>query len=46
MDEKTDLIDEAKALGINVSMYCLLPAAKREAALRADVARAKKQKKG
>ena len=42
MDEETDLVKEAKALGINVSMYMLLPPNKRESALRADIARAKK----
>lgn len=41
MDEKADLVKEAKALGINVSIYWLLPPKKREAALRADITRAK-----
>lgn len=41
MDEK--LVKEAEALGINASMYNLLPAKKREAALREDIARAKKE---
>ena len=41
MDEA--LIKEAVKLGINVSMYNLLPAKKREAALRADIVRAKKE---
>lgn len=44
MDEKDDLIKEAQTLGINVSMYSLLPPSKREAALRADIAREKKQR--
>jgi|GEM_PF-5582520 len=42
MDEA--LKTEAKALSINVSMYYMLPANKREAALRADIAREKSKK--
>ena len=41
MNEK--LMKEAEALGINASMYYLLPPDKREEALRRDIARAKKQ---
>jgi len=37
-----DLVKEAEALGINVSMYCLLPPDRRESALRKDIERAKK----
>lgn len=42
MDET--LVEEAKALGINASMYWLLPPKKRNAALRADIARAKQKR--
>lgn len=42
MDEK--LVKEAQALGINASLYYLLPPQRREAALRADVAREKARK--
>lgn len=35
MDEA--LIKEAESLGLNVSMYCLLPANKRNRALRLDI---------
>jgi len=42
MDE--ELIKEAKALGINASLYYLLPPRKREEALRADIAREKARK--
>lgn len=41
MDEA--LVKEAEELGLNVSMYLLLPPHKRESALRADIARAKKE---
>ena len=37
------LVREAEALGINVSMYYLLPPNRREDALRRDVARAKQK---
>lgn len=43
MDQK--LVEEAKELGINASMYYLLPPQKRESALRADIAREKKTRK-
>lgn len=36
------LVKEARALGINASLYCLLPPDKREEALRKDIERAKK----
>lgn len=39
MDEK--LVNEAKSLGIEVSMYYLLPPEKREGTLRKDIIRAK-----
>ena len=39
MDE--ELINEAEALGINASLYYLLPPTEREKALRRDIARAK-----
>lgn len=42
MDEK--LVKEAQALGINASLYYLLPPQRREAALRADIAREKARK--
>lgn len=42
MDEK--LMKEAKTLGINPSLYYLLAPHKREAALRADIAREKARK--
>ena len=41
MNEK--LAKEAEALGINVSMYNILPPNKREEALRKDVEKQKKQ---
>lgn len=41
MDEA--LVKEAEELGLNVSMYLLLPPQKRESALRADIARVKKE---
>ncbi len=37
-----DLAKEAESLGINVSLYCLLPASQRENALKKDIERAKK----
>lgn len=39
MDE--ELMKEAEAVGINASLYYLLPREKREEALRKDIARAK-----
>lgn len=36
-----DLMKEGEALGLNVSLYYLLPPDKREAALRADISREK-----
>lgn len=39
MDE--DLMSEAEELGINASLYYLLPSRDREKALRKDIARAK-----
>jgi len=36
-----DLIEEAEELGINTSMYYLLPPKQREKALRRDIIRAK-----
>lgn len=36
-----ELMQEAEALGINASLYYLLPPDKREAALRKDIERAK-----
>lgn len=44
MDEKA-LKRRAEELGLRVSLYLLLPASKRLAALRADVARAEKRRK-
>lgn len=41
MDEK--LVKDAEELSINASMYNLLPAKKREAVLRADITREKKE---
>lgn len=38
------LVKEAERLGINASLYYLLPPKKREAALRADIAREKARK--
>lgn len=38
-----ELMKEAEVLGINASMYYLLPPERRESALRKDIARAKKQ---
>lgn len=40
------LVKEAEALGINTSMYLLIPPRKREDALRADIAQAKQTAKG
>lgn len=40
------LVKEAEELGINASLYHLLPPKKREAALRADIAREKARKEG
>ena len=40
---KKELMQEAEALGINASLYYLLPPDKRETALRKDIERAKKQ---
>lgn len=37
-----DLVREAEDLGINASLYLLLPPRERERALRRDIARAKK----
>lgn len=39
------LIKEAEALGINTSMYYLLPARKREQALRLDIEKRRKEEK-
>lgn len=39
------LVKEAKELGINASLYNLLPPKKRDAALRADIAREKRRRK-
>lgn len=41
-----DLVKEAEALGINASMYYLLPPDRRESALRKDIERAKKSASG
>lgn len=43
MDE--NLMKEARELGINASMYYLLPTVKREAALQADINREKARRK-
>ena len=40
------LVKEAESLGINTSMYALIPPQKREGALREDIARAKQKAKG
>lgn len=40
-----NLIAEAEKLGINASLYYLLPSEKRENALRADISKAKKEVK-
>ena len=39
------LIKEGEALGINISMYYLLPAHRRERALRLDVEKRRKEEK-
>ena len=39
------LIKEGEALGINTSMYCLLPAHKRERALKLDIEKRRKEEK-
>ena len=44
MDKK--LLDEAVKYGLNASMYNLLPAHKRESALRRDIEKIRKTKKG
>lgn len=38
------LIKEAEEIGLNVSMYYLLPPNKREAAIKADIAKEKQRK--
>ena len=38
------LAEEAMSIGINVSMYKLLPADKREEAMKTDIAREKKRR--
>lgn len=40
-----ELIKEGKSLGINTSMYCLLPAHKREQALRLDIEKRRKEER-
>lgn len=42
-DKLSELMEEAKRLGINASLYRLLKPQERESALRKDIARAKKQ---
>lgn len=40
-----ELIKEGESLGINTSMYCLLPAHKREQALRLDIEKRRKEER-
>lgn len=42
MDEK--LVEEAKTLGLNPSLYNLLPAKSREECLKKDIAKAKERR--
>ncbi len=39
---KKELVEEAERLGINASLYYLLPSEKREDALKADIEKARK----